>query len=174
MHKLASTPITRQCFELDDYHGELQLIDPVSLDIRTNCFIEDLEQLRQLYLQTKDKKYWKELIRWLPSGWLQTRTVTMTYENLVAMCSQDQRRHHKLSEWRESFVEWARTLPYAQEFIFFDELPDDPAVVRSRVEQMAKEISGYLKKNEATDGALGLDLSALYKVLGVEEETKCA
>lgn len=174
MHKLASTPITRQCFELDDYHGELQLIDPISLDIRTNCFIEDLEQLRQLYLQTKDKKYWKELIRWLPSGWLQTRTVTMTYENLVAMCSQDQRRHHKLSEWRESFVEWARTLPYAQEFIFFDELPDDPAVVRSRVEQMAKEISGYLKKNEATDGALGLDLSALYKVLGVEEETKCA
>ena len=174
MHKLASTPITRQCFELDDYHGELQLIDPVSLDIRTNCFIEDLEQLRQLYLQTKDKKYWKELIRWLPSGWLQTRTVTMTYENLVAMCSQDQRRHHKLSEWRESFVEWARTLPYAQEFIFFDELPDDPTVVRSRVEQMAKELAGYLKKNEATDGALGLDLSALYKVLGVEEETKCA
>lgn len=114
MHKLASTPITRQCFELDDYHGELQLIDPVSLDIRTNCFIEDLEQLRQLYLQTKDKKYWKELIRWLPSGWLQTRTVTMTYENLVAMCSQDQRRHHKLSEWRESFVEWARTLPYME------------------------------------------------------------
>ena len=174
MHKLAFTPITRQCFELDDYHGELQLIDPVSLDIRTNCFIEDLEQLRQLYLQTKDKKYWKELIRWLPSGWLQTRTVTMTYENLVAMCSQDQRRHHKLSEWREAFVEWARTLPYAQEFIFFDELPDDPAVVKSRVEQMAKELSGYLKKNEATDGALGLDLSALYKVLGVEEETKCA
>ena len=174
MHKLASTPITRQCFELDDYHGELQLIDPISLDIRTNCFIEDLEQLRQLYLQTKDKKYWKELIRWLPSGWLQTRTVTMTYENLVAMCSQDQRRHHKLSEWRESFVEWARTLPYAQEFIFFDELPDDPAVVRSRVDQMAKELAGYMKKNEATDGALGLDLSALYKVLGVEEETKCA
>lgn len=174
MHKLASTPITRQCFELDDYHGELQLIDPVSLDIRTHCFIEDLEQLRQLYLQTKDKKYWKELIRWLPSGWLQTRTVTMTYENLVAMCSKDQRRHHKLSEWRESFVQWARTLPYAQEFIFFDELPDDPAVVRSRVEQMTKELSGYLKKNEETDGALGLDLSALYKVLGVEEETKCA
>lgn len=174
MHKLAYTPITRHCFELDDYHGELQLIDPVSLDIRTNCFIEDLEQLRQLYLQTKDKKYWKELIRWLPSGWLQTRTVTMTYENLVAMCSQDQRRHHKLSEWRESFVGWARTLPYAQEFIFFDELPDDPVVVKSRVEQMAKEIAGYMKKNEATDGALGLDLSALYKVLGVEEETKCA
>lgn len=174
MHKLASTPITRQCFELDDYHGELQLIDPISLDIRTNCFIEDLEQLRQLYLQTKDKKYWKELIRWLPSGWLQKRTVTMTYENLVAMCSHDQRRHHKLSEWRESFVEWARTLPYAQEFIFFDELPDDPSVVKSRVEQMAKELAGYLKKNEATDGAIGLDLSELYKVLGVEEETKCA
>lgn len=174
MHKLASTPITRQCFDLDDYHGELQLIDPTSLDVRVDCFLEDLEQLRQLYLQTNDKQYWKELIRWLPCGWLQTRTVTMTYENLIAMCSKDQRRNHKLSEWHNAFIEWARTLPYAQEFIFFDELPDDPEVVKMRVKQISRELSGYLKKNEATDGALRLDLSELYKVLGIEEEAKCA
>ena len=141
MHKMASKPITLDCFEIDDYKPELQLIDPTSIDVRVNCFIDDLEQLRQLHLQyleeskRKDitdeerrdfqkmaKMYWKELIRWLPESWLQTRTVTMNYENLLNMCSKGQRRFHKLTEWSDSFISWARTLPYAQEFIFIDEL----------------------------------------------------
>ena len=66
MHKLASTPIDQHCFELDDYNSDLKLIDDVHIGLRVDCFIEDLEQLRQLYLETKDKRYWKELIRWLP------------------------------------------------------------------------------------------------------------
>lgn len=78
--------------------------------------------LRQKYLETKDKRYWKELIRWLPESWLQTRTVTMNYENLLNMCRQ--RRNHKLAEWSESFISWARTLPYAQELLFIDELEE--------------------------------------------------
>ena len=61
------------------------------------------------------------MIRLLPSAWQQTRTVTMTYENLLAMCSKGQRRFHKLTEWSKSFIDWARTLPYAQELIFPDE-----------------------------------------------------
>jgi hypothetical protein len=77
--------------------------------------IETLEQLRQKYNETKDKRYWKELIRWLPNGWLQTRTVTMNYENLRSMAHQ--RMGHKLTEWH-SFLEWANTLPYAKELIF--------------------------------------------------------
>ncbi len=32
-----------------------------------------------------------------------------------------QRRFHKLTEWSKSFIDWARTLPYAQELIFPDE-----------------------------------------------------
>ena len=39
-----------------------------------------IEYLRQKYLETKDKVYWKELIRWLPESWLQKRTITMNYE----------------------------------------------------------------------------------------------
>lgn len=45
------------------------------------------------------------------------------------MCSKGQRRFHKLNEWSgvdnpalENFISWARTLPYAQELIFADEL----------------------------------------------------
>ena len=64
----------------------------------------------------------KELIRWLPESWLQTRTVTMTYENLYAMVHQ--RKNHKLSEWSEHFINWVRKLPYAQELIFIDEVKE--------------------------------------------------
>lgn len=93
-----------------------------------HMFITKCEDMRQEYLKTKNKKVWKELIRWTPEAWLQKRTVTLDYENLLAMCSISQRRNHKLNEWSgidnselENFIAWARTLPYAQELIFIDE-----------------------------------------------------
>ncbi len=120
MHKIASAPITRECFEIDDYAPNLDY-DGKKLGDVMDKHIEFLERMRVKYLETKDKAYWKELIRWLPSSWLQTRTVTMSYENLLAMCSKGQRRFHKLTEWSAAFIGWARTLPYAQELIFIDE-----------------------------------------------------
>ena len=125
MHKLATTPITIDCFEMDDYCGTISVNGADEKEYQLHCitseFIDFLERLRLKYLETKNILYWKELIRWLPSGWLQTRTVTMTYENLFAMCSIGQRRFHKLSEWRVSFMDWARMLPNAKDFIFIDE-----------------------------------------------------
>ena len=123
MHKLASTPITLECFEIDDYDASLTYGEK-KLDEVLAAHIEFLEEMRVKYLKTQDKRYWKELIRWLPSSWNQTRTVTMTYENLLAMCSKGQRRFHKLTEWSLSFIGWARTLPYAQELLFIDEVTD--------------------------------------------------
>jgi hypothetical protein len=117
MHKLASTPITRECFELDDYDGDLPLIDDVHIGLRVDCFIDDLEQLRQKYLETKDVKYWKELIRWLPEGWLQTRTWTANYSILRNIIHW--RTNHKLTEWHQ-FVDWCKTLPYSEELLFFN------------------------------------------------------
>lgn len=123
MHKLASTPITLDCFEIDDYDDSI-FTNPKEI----NYLIQFLEGLRQKYLATKDKRYWKELIRWLPESWLQTRTITFNYENLLAICSKGQRRFHKLNEWSgqdnselPNFISWARTLPYAQELLFIDE-----------------------------------------------------
>ena len=153
MHKIASRPITIDCFEIDDYQDSLVVLDnadgqlsrPIGACVETH--INTLEKLRQTYLnyvqesrlcqdeemknhlKTVAKSYWKELIRWLPESWLQTRTVTLSYENIFAMCSKGQRRFHKLNEWSgqdnnmlENFVSWARKLPYAQELIFLDEL----------------------------------------------------
>ena len=139
MHKLVSKPITLDCFEIDDYVDSLDWTG-VPIGGCVNCYdskktinrlIDMLEGLRLKYLKTKDERYWKELIRWLPESWLQTRTVTMSYENLFAMCSKGQRRFHKLNEWSgihtkvdEFFIQWARTLPYAGELLFLDELID--------------------------------------------------
>ena len=160
MHKLASTPITLDCFEIDDLERELPVgmwamaggedyvaepdyANPIQCgqmrvwDDKGNeeffehyypeCTREDFqyidvlysvinvcERLRQLYLETKDKRYWKELIRLLPNGWLQTRTVTMNYENIRSMYHQ--REHHKLVEWH-AFCDWIKELPYAEEFL---------------------------------------------------------
>lgn len=133
MHKLATTPITLDCFEIDDYQPDTPVYQEQEelQDIVNTEIIRLLEALRQRYLETKDKRYWKELIRWLPEAWLQTRTVTMSYENLLAMCSKGQRRYHKLNEWSgqddnssPNFIAWARTLPYAQELIFIDEVDE--------------------------------------------------
>ena len=108
MHKLASTPITMDCFEYGEmiYQGT----------------IAELEMNRLKYLETKDKKEWKKLIVNLPESWLQKRTVTMNYENLLTMVKQ--RKNHKLSEWSVDFINWARSLPYSKELIFIDELKE--------------------------------------------------
>lgn len=117
MHKLASTPITKECFEMDDYETELRKIN---LPLIWSGLIFNLETLRKLYNETKDKRYWKELIRLLPESWMQKRTVTMNYENVLNMVHQ--RRNHKLTEWSKSFIEWAKTLPYAEKLIFMGDV----------------------------------------------------
>ncbi len=119
MHKLANTPIAKECFELGDYSPELDMIDDVPLGLRVDAFIDDLEQMRQKYLMTNDKRYWKELVRWLPNGWMQTRTITMNYENLLSIYHQ--RCNHKLTEWSVDFINFIRSLPYANDFLISDE-----------------------------------------------------
>ena len=125
MHKLASTPITKECFEMDDYseaiYIERENRHPIAtgINIYWSFIIDAMENLRQKYNETKDKRYWKELIRLLPESWLQTRTVTMNYENILNM--RTYRQNHKLTEWSESFINWAKSLPYADEFLFLKE-----------------------------------------------------
>ena len=124
MHKLASTPITIGCFEQDDFIDSLIISSENTEEGILSYFVEDmvkellnhLEKLRLKYLETKDKRYWKELIRWLPNGWLQTRTVTLNYA--VLRNQYFQRQHHKLSEWHQ-YCEWIESLPYADDLILY-------------------------------------------------------
>lgn len=124
MHKLTSQPITEECFEMDDFEERFTDVgrsNNAVLDILTFC-----EDLRQEYIRTKDKRYWKELVRWLPESWLQTRTITMNYENIFNIIKQ--RSNHKLNEWSgkdnpdlSNFISWAKTLPYATELLFISQ-----------------------------------------------------
>jgi hypothetical protein len=136
MHKLASTPITKECFEMDDFENvKFRDCNVSTKQFWENYFIPYLERLRNYHNKnielSKEKNmteqerkrmiivakgYWKELIRLLPESWLQTRTITMNYENILNMV--EYRKNHKLSEWSESFMNWVKSLPYANDLLF--------------------------------------------------------
>ena len=104
MHKIAAKK-----FELDDF--SVEHLTGHSIDI-LSLLIGDLNVFRNVYLQTKDKKEWWQMIQLLPSSYNQKRTVTMNYENAISMIRQ--RTGHKLDEWNE-FVKILENLPYIKE-----------------------------------------------------------
>lgn len=122
MHKLATTPITRERFSFDEELDELIYTQPVDWDFpqdqpHSNAIdnvIDYCEALRLKYLETKDVRYWRALIQILPESWNQTRAWTGNYQVLRNMYFA--RRTHKLIEWRE-FTQMIETLPYSSQLI---------------------------------------------------------
>ena len=113
MHKIASKEFT-----LDDFSYE-HLIDeePIPCTILSGKqFLEGvmnaLNHSRDMYIETKDKKWWWQMIQLLPSSYNQKRTITMNYENVVTILKQ--RKGHKLDEWN-TFCGILRELPYIEE-----------------------------------------------------------
>ena len=104
MHK-----IHEKEFTLEDFSCEH--LDEVTLDT-FNYIITQLEYDRKLYLKTKDKKYWWQMIQLLPSSYNQKRTVMMNYEVLANIY--ESRKNHKLDEWSVGFIEWIESLPYSE------------------------------------------------------------
>lgn len=92
MHKLCSRPLTVHDFSFEDMHDDEFIVNIVldNLNARIRDYKEDMKQ---------NKGLWRTIIQLLPSAYNQTRTVTMNYENVINMYQQ--RKHHKLSEWRE-------------------------------------------------------------------------
>ena len=66
---------------------------------------------RKRYLETKDKKYWWQIIQLLPSSYNQKATLMLNYEVLANIYHS--RKAHKLDEWVE-FCKWIETLPYSE------------------------------------------------------------
>lgn len=65
--------------------------------VQMTCNI--LNHYREKYLETKDKKYWWQMIQLLPSSYNQKRTVMLNYEVLANIYKT--RKDHKLDEWRK-------------------------------------------------------------------------
>lgn len=73
--------------------------------------INMLNKARKMFLETKDKKYWWQMIQILPSSYNQKRTVMMNYEVLANFYKS--RKNHKLDEWH-TLCDWIKILPYSE------------------------------------------------------------
>lgn len=91
MHRIHSKAFEVSDFSVERMSGEAgkQLIESI---------IDYLEYNRKLFNETKDKRYWENMIQILPSSYNQKRTITLNYEVLRNMYHA--RRDHKLYEWK--------------------------------------------------------------------------
>ena len=116
MHKIHTKEFTLEDFSCEHLIDEPFPVTDEYVETYLDCMIETIKALncaRRMFLETKDKKYWWQIIQLLPSSYNQTRTVTMTYENIYTM--RQQRRGHKLDEWRFDFFNWSDELPHLKE-----------------------------------------------------------
>lgn len=79
--------------------------------ILEHVIIPMLNTQRKLYIDTKNKKYWWNIIQLLPSSYNQKRTVMLNYEVLHNIYIS--RKNHKLDCWLE-FCDWIKKLPYSE------------------------------------------------------------
>ena len=123
MHKIADKEFT-----LEDFSHE-HLLSMANNDAGDSLFLNDannirvdgddllgliinvLNYYRGRYIQTKDKRYWWQLIQLLPSSYNQKRTVMLNYEVLANIYKS--RRHHKLDEWH-TLCDRIESLPYSK------------------------------------------------------------
>ena len=132
--------VANSCSTMHKIHAKEFTLDDFScehlLNIDDNQLMDDLEQLgedvlgilntpvedlqytigklnayRKLFLKTKNKIWWWQMIQLLPSSYNQKRTVMLNYEVLSNIYQY--RREHKLDEWRE-FCQWIKKLPYSE------------------------------------------------------------
>ena len=111
-----------------------------SVGILRDIIIKALNFNREKYLETKDKKYWWQMIQLLPSSYNQKRTVMLNYEVLANIYKS--RRNHKLDEWSIGFMEWIESLPYS-ELITGPSLEDIPIC-----NEIMEEAKGRVTKEE--------------------------
>lgn len=112
MHKIHDKEFTS-----DDFSMEHLIYNGLTIDcyddnpsLLMSIIIECLNTQREKFLETKDKKYWWQMIQLLPSSYNQKRTIMLNYEVLAGIYQY--RREHKLDEWR-GFCKWIEKLPYS-------------------------------------------------------------
>ena len=117
MHKIAEKEFTLDDFSTEhliiyDDGTEMYIGDTKYNSLDGMIFIVDLlNHYRGLYLKTKGKKYWWQMIQLLPSSYNQRATVQLNYAVLRNMYKS--RKDHKLDEWH-MFCEWVEHLPYSE------------------------------------------------------------
>lgn len=122
MHKIHAKPFVREDFACEHLEP-LSIIDgnDISEDYDFTAALDQmiyyLNCARKMFIETKDKRYWWQMIQLLPSSYIQKRTVQLNYE--VARRIYFQRRSHKLDEWHQ-LCDILTELPYARELIMLE------------------------------------------------------
>ena len=109
MHKIHAKEFTLEDFSCE-HIGDVSNCDPMYYAALEGVIMA-LNEARHCFLDTKDKKYWWQMIQLLPSSYNQRRTVMLNYEVLANIYKS--RRNHKLNEWVK-FCAWIKTLPYSK------------------------------------------------------------
>ena len=120
MHKIADKEFTFDDFSIEQLLGRED--NPFTVPVSSDGFelspiglmadvVTMLNGCRAKYLETKDKKYWWQMIQLLPSSYNQRRTVMLNYEVLANIYKS--RKNHKLDEWSD-FCNWIESLPYSE------------------------------------------------------------
>ena len=141
MHKIADKEFTLEDFSTKHlYSDELDFFKEL---------VDRLNGVRELYLESKKKEDWWQMIQLLPSSYNQKRTVMMNYEVLANIYKS--RRNHRLDEWAEhdpmiigmdtdegswsfmSFCDWIKTLPYSELITGETEKDKNPKAVLSHL-----------------------------------------
>lgn len=108
--------------------------------------IEALNNARKRYIETKDKKYWWQMIQLLPSSYNQKRTVMLNYEVLANIY--EWRKNHKLDEWHV-LCEWIEKLPYAELITgnsIIHKVADEEKTESSPLKEYSESIEDILKR----------------------------
>lgn len=101
-------------FELDDFAHECCMEIPIAHDALINT-INACDQLRIMYNETHDRKYWRALIELLPESYMMKATWDGSFETMLNIMHQ--RDGHKLKEEWEPFREACfNNIPYLEEF----------------------------------------------------------
>ncbi len=109
MHKIHAEEFTLADFSIE--HLDDDRSGAVSNAEWLEYLIHHLNRDRRRFIETKDKKYWWQMIQLLPSSYNQTRNVMLNYEVLANIYHS--RKNHKLDEWRD-FCKWIEEkVPYS-------------------------------------------------------------
>lgn len=108
MHKIHAKRFEREDFSIEHLNNWEEGHWMVCMD----NIISAMNAARERYLETKDKKYWWQMIQLLPTSYNQKRTVQLNYQVLKSMYFA--RKDHKLDEWH-TLCDWMLQLPYFKE-----------------------------------------------------------
>lgn len=112
--------VRNSCSTMHKIHDKEFTLDDFSCEHMSDITLEYLKDVittlntnRQLYRDTGDKTAWWSMIQLLPQSYNQRATVQLNYAVLRSIYHSD-RKHHKLDEWREGFMQWIESLPYSE------------------------------------------------------------